>query len=139
MSVMESGALARVVKTHVAGDRTVHALKTFIVVEYVSAEESDDGTAYYLGDADGGTNNIEADADKVEQVMSATEMANPRIPAPDCILGAISDALCGMSEDGWESDETYRSSSSVDVSCMTDEGMRFNFTVNLVSVEKVQS
>lgn len=102
----------------------------FIVEDYVSAEEADDGIAFYWGSNNGGMNNVTCPASAVQLVKTAAEMAARRPPTPEAVarhLNAMGD------HEVFDVDETEPDGNSVLLVGTTPDGLRI--VVRLVVAE----
>jgi hypothetical protein len=132
---MKRGALARTVtetldvgRPSYFGTRLYPVGFEFEVEDYVSAEESEDGKAFYWGNAEGGGNNICVAAADVEQAKSAEEMAARVLPGAKELLDfAVSALLTGRDE--IEVTETSRSGGVIEGYGKTEDGLTFGFTM----------
>jgi hypothetical protein len=141
---MKQGALARVVKGTqdltsnsllggVLGHRQYPAGFEFEVEDFVSAEQSEDGRAFYWGNANGGGNNVCVLAADVEQVKTAEEMAMRALPEAKELLDFISSALL-TDRDGIRIDEVERSGGVIEAFGKTEEGLTFGFSFPVTEV-----
>ena len=101
---MLEGALARITETHDGLDnRTYYKDMTFTVDEFITAEEAEDGVAFYWGSSGYGFGDVAVEASKVEQVMSADEAKAREVPS----LAEVTEFLAGAAVSYGESD-TFR-------------------------------
>jgi hypothetical protein len=103
----------------------------FTVEEYISAEEAEDGTAFYWGSAQGGCNNVAAWASDIELVKTADEMAARRIPTVPEVVELISSALIGA-EGVHETDRD--GVSGVEVYARAENGLTYGFRVHVTDL-----
>jgi len=138
---IEHGARARLIEEYtfehaIGGPRTYPKGHEFEVTDYVSAEESEDGVAFYWGNTGGGFGNIAVPANLVEQAMSAEEMANRTPPSLATLTGLLHE-LCGQDGVGYTIDEVDGHGQPDGVAQVygeTDHGLRFGFTVTISNV-----
>lgn len=108
---------------------------TFEVEDYIPAEVSEDGRAFYYGSADGGVNNVTVYADVVEQVMSPEQTRARTVPTIDAIARALGSQMCGVTTDGFVTDETSQEGHGVVLIVgQTTEGLRFAAQVQVLAV-----
>jgi len=139
---MEHGARARLTEEYVfehaiGGPRTYPKGHEFEVTDYVSAEESEDGVAFYWGNSGGGFGNVAVPASLVEQVLTAEEMRN-RTPPSLAALTRVLHSLSGQDGVGFTLDEVDghgHPDGTVDVYGETSNGLRFGFTVTISNVQ----
>jgi hypothetical protein len=135
VTVIEEGARARLT-------RDVHDLAAgteFTVDEYleprpeVEREPDEIDAPHYYGSVNGGSYNLFAPADAVEQVMSAAAMQARRPPTARQLRDAISLDLLGRFADGdFVLDETDRDGErSLEVYGRTASGLPFGFRVTV--------
>lgn len=107
----------------------------FVVEDYVSAEQAEDGMAFYWGSSGGGCNNVAVPACSVEVAMTAEAMAARKLPSKAEFAQEISGDLCGLDGDLVTTDETEVDANQVMVYGETHEGLRFAARVVVVEVE----
>lgn len=141
---IESGAKARVVEATPdlsSPPRSFAKGYEFVVDDYVSAEESEDGQAFYWGSSVYGVGDVAVAASAVVKIMSASDMARRRPPTLAAIRRAVAcDLLIGHAAD-FTLDETDASGGGdeIDVYGETDDGLRFGFTLTVSNVYEVLS
>lgn len=111
---------------------------TFIVEEYVTAKESDDGKAFYWGNSrPGNMNDICAPADAVELVKSKAQMEARTIPTRNQILELLSSAVMD-SGNGFSINETNRDQANGMIECSgeTDDGLTFAFHLTVTNLQE---
>lgn len=138
---MKRGAIAQV--TTETENQLTHRLLPkgyrFEVEDYVSAEESEDGRAFYWGSADGGGNNVAVLAEFAEQVMSAEQASQRTIPTRPKLAKEIGAALVrdGGDRSGFaifECDGVTGDGVTTELFGKTDEGLSFGFRVRVEQV-----
>lgn len=130
---IEIGAMGRILRQTDNLDsrgRTYRRGETFVIEDYVSAEESEDGFAFYYGSHNEGFNNVCVRAKDVEQVMSAEEVHNRRPPSTKEILDAVASQMLG-SWGNLDIDESNKDTEAgvVEFYGSTTDGLRFSFTL----------
>lgn len=138
---MTEGTLARVTETHDGmGARTYYKDMTFMVDEYISAEEAEDGVAFYWGSSEYGYGDVAVEAGKVEQVMSADEARARKVPS----LAEVTQFLAGAAVSYGDGD-TFRVDGAeyfnkerglFSVEGKADNGLRFVAQVQVQFVEE---
>ena len=108
----------------------------FEVEEYATAEEAEASHGYYMGNGNGGFNNVEVREDHVELVRSAADMRGRMLPTP----AEIAEHLASESLGGWDGldiDEADYSATdgSFEIYGRTPEGLRFAAVVKVLQVE----
>lgn len=106
----------------------------FEVEDYVSAEDAEDGVAFYYGSNHGGFNNVVAAAGPVELVMTAEAMRARKVPT--CAEVARGLSLTGYHE-VFDADESEPDGDVVNVYGATPDGLRVAVTLHVVRVEQV--
>ena len=141
---MKQGTLARVtegcqdlVKNSllggVLGHRQYPAGFEFEVEDFVSAEQSEDGRAFYWGSAGGGGNNICVLAADVEQVKSTEEMDARALPEAKQLLDFICSAMLGDGE-GMTIEGMHMEDREIAGFGTTDDGLDFEFSIPLTEI-----
>lgn len=108
--------------------------KTFLIEDYVPADETDDGKAYYVGSADGGGGNIAVYAENVTLDLTPQQVADRRPPSAASIVQELD--LLGHF-DGFrtfEWDSYGKDDGTVHVVAETDDGLPFTFKVSVSDV-----
>lgn len=108
---------------------------TFIIEEYVLANESDDGKPFYWGNSrPGNMNDICAPADAVELVKSKAQMDARTIPTRAQLVGLLSSAVM-TSGNGFNINETDQDKATGVIECAgeTDDGLTFAFVITLTN------
>jgi hypothetical protein len=137
---IEIGAMGRMLRRteHLdGGGRSYNRGDTFIIDDYVSAEESEDGYAFYYGSRNEGYGNVCVRARDVEQVMTVEEVRRRELPSTKELLDAVSFQMLG----GWgdiDIDETYKDPEAgvVELYGQTAEGLRFVFTLSVQDIQR---
>ena len=129
------GSLLRVTETHTMDGEVIHAGSEFVVEEFVPAGDPEEDYLpydWYMGNADGGFNNREAAADKVELVKSAAQMHARRIPTTEAIIRELDclDDYEGFQIDAADSPD----GASREISGRTDDGLLFACTITVSNV-----
>ena len=137
---IEIGAMARMLRETENLDgrgRTYRRGDTFIIEDYVSAEESEDGIPFYYGSSNDGINNVCVLARDVEQVLSVEEVRSRKIPSVKEILDVVASNMLGSSN-GIDIDESYKDPDAgvVEFYGQTDEGLSFAFTLSVGSIQR---
>lgn len=108
----------------------------FEVEDYVSAEDAEDGVAFYWGSTNGNLNNVTAAASAVELVKTAEQMRDRSVPTPTAMAHALGLSLLG--DHGLlEADETEVDDDCVLIYGETPDGLRAEVRVKVVSVYRV--
>lgn len=131
----ETGTLLRVTETHDVDGTSIGKGEEFTVSDFWPGGDPDEGFIpfpFYCGDANGGSNNRQAAADKVELVKTAEQMAARRVPTPEAIIAELT---CLGDYDGFRTDEADRpAGASREISGITDDGLPFAFTITVSNV-----
>jgi hypothetical protein len=133
---IESGALARTTQAFFEDGYAYGKGVEFEVEEYATAEEADASHGYYMGNQDGGFNNMEVREDHAELVRSAADMNARTIPTPAELAEHIaSESLGGFDIDLDQADYSAKDG-TFEVYGKTADGLRFGATVRVLSVER---
>jgi hypothetical protein len=103
----------------------------FEVEDYVTAEQAEDGVAFYWGSRHGGINNVTAAASSIEVVRTAEQMRARRVPTCEEVARGLS--LLG-DHDTFDCDETEPDGSLVTCYGATPDGLRVAVEVRVVGV-----
>lgn len=119
-----------------AKDRTYPKGFTFIVEDYVAAEEAEDGNAFYWGSTNEGFNNVNFFATDVEQVKTAEEVAARPLPTPQQLAALLGSGIGSFDDDEFELVAADYSDGEglVEFDGLTAEGLPFSFTVQVTDV-----
>lgn len=138
---LTEGTLARITETHVGLDnRNNYKDTTFVVDEFISAEEAEDGVAFYWGSSEYGYGNVAVEATKVAQVMSADEARARKVPSLAEVTRFLAGAAVSYGDgdtfrvDGAEYFDRERGVFSVEGKA--DNGLRFVAQVQVQFVEE---
>jgi hypothetical protein len=138
---MKQGALARVIENTVNLCNPAIAVPKgaeFIVDDYVSDADAEDGVGFYWGNWHGGYGNLAVAGFKVEQVKSAEEMAARRIPLPQEVAKQIGHHLMLGSYEGFDVFEVEGATDrEVELYGRTNDGLSFGFRVRVEAVWQV--
>lgn len=109
------------------------------VEEFVTAEEAEDGTAFYWGSARGGMNNVVFRHEDVEVVRTASQQANREAPSREALLRAVGSMIITGDSDGIRVTETGYDAEkgAIEVVAITDEGLEFTFHLFADSIARV--
>lgn len=109
----------------------------FTVEDYIPAEESEDGKAFYYGSTGDNINNVVVAAEDVIEVRSLEEMRARTIPTPAEVLTEIGSNLMGFC-DGFSitGSDTDIENNSVYYEATADNGLDFSFTITLTELER---
>lgn len=109
----------------------------FTIDDFVSAEESEDGVAFYNGSARGGFGNVWIEADSVDVEMTADEARARKVPSLKEVRRFVA-GLCGETGETFDIDESDYSGTGNRVSLYgeTDDGLRFAITLAVESIEE---
>lgn len=137
---IEPYAMARLTETarNLTGGRASWpAGMKFLIDDYVPAEESEDGRAFYWGSALGGSGNVAFYADVVALEMTRAQVEDRRPPTPAEIIRALRllDDYDTFETD--ESDTGGMPEGAAEVVGTTSAGLRFAFTVTISDVREV--
>lgn len=137
---IEIGAMARMLRETENLDgrgRTYRRGDTFVIEDYVSAEESEDGIPFYYGSRNDGINNVCVRARDVEQIRTAKEMQSRKVPSAKEILDVVASNMLGDSG-GFDIDESYKDPDAgvVEFYGETAEGLRFAFTLAVQDIQR---
>lgn len=106
----------------------------FEVEDYVSAEEAEDGVAFYWGSNNGGSNNVTAAAAGLEVVRTAEEMRARTIPTCEEVARGLN--LLG-DHDVFDADEIEPEGAHVILYGSTPDGLRVAVDVKVCGVTRV--
>lgn len=128
------GSLVRVIEDHEVDGSWVYKGAEYTVTEFVPAGDPEDDELpydwYWVEDAYG--SNREVRADKVELVKTAEQMAARRIPTAEQIIAQLH---CLGDYEGFELNAADSPDiDSREISGMTDDGLRFAFTITVSSI-----
>lgn len=134
---IEAGALARITRD-IRDEENSRDRKKGDLVEiecYVSAEESEDGIAFYWASSNGtgNVNDVCIDADAVEIAKTADQMSARRIPSVEELRAYLGSALLGDT-DTFNVTETDRDGNGVEIAGKTNDGLRFAATIQITSI-----
>jgi hypothetical protein len=103
----------------------------FEVEDFVSAEDAEDGVAFYWGNADGGFNNVTVPADAVELVRTVEQQNARMLPSREELISFLGSTL--LSDCGFFSiNETNRDGeAAMEVFGETAEGLTFGFRLHV--------
>lgn len=105
------------------------------VEDYVTAEEAEDGVAFYYGSNDGGYNNVDCPAAEVlEVIRTAEEQRNRKVPTPEEIARHL-DVL--RDHDLFDCDETEPDGTAVQCYGVTPDGLRVAVRLRVEAVDRV--
>lgn len=132
------GAMARITEDHQGVDRFFNKGDTFIVEEYVSAEENTSEEApgaFYMGSDELGYFNIEVDAEYVELAMTVEEVAARRAPTKEELAEVIQSAVMGIWGDGIRVHTGNMGENGfMGFDATTDDGVEFGFTLEITDI-----
>ena len=138
--MIQRGALARVLRDTpdlVNEGNTFREGLEFEVEDYATAEQSEDGKAFYYGSTGDNYNDVCVYEEDVEEARSLEEMRARTIPAPSEILNSLSSSFWG-SNDGFDINlsTTNTTDNSIEFEGTTKEGLHFGFTFKLTELEQ---
>lgn len=113
----------------------LRAGQTFTVEDYVPAEETEDGKAYYIGSSQHGSGDVIAYPSAVELHMTREQAESRKPPSPTEIVRQL--RLLDW-HDGFETDESNVAGmppGSIEVYGSADNGLRFRFVVTVSDVQ----
>lgn len=139
MEVIPKGAMAKVTQAHDAGeDKIVSDGTLFVVYDYVSSADSEDGQAYYVGHGNGGWCNVTALAAHVEQVLTPKEVASRKPPTKNKLANALISSVLGsygsfsihMGGPAYDDEVEFEGTTST--------GLEFGFTIKITDVGEIE-
>lgn len=97
-----------------------------IVEDYVSAEDAEDGHAFYWASSNGGLNNVVIAAEHAQLMKTPKQLAQSRVPSTEVLKEYLGSALLGDG-DSFDITETDRSEDerTVAIYGRTDDGLSF--------------
>jgi hypothetical protein len=138
---LEVGALARITRDIAPtefSEKLYKAGKEFIVEDYVSATDSEDGVPFYWGSSHktGNMHDVVVVADAVELVKSSAEMAARTLPTPASIAKYLASEALGFGGDDFAFNEADYSAGdgSFEIYGRTTEGLPLGVTVKVIRV-----
>lgn len=139
---LAEGALARLTRDlepMSQHERRQRAGLLFRIEDYVTAEQSEDGVAFYWGSSNTGINDVCVPADAVEQVMTPQQARARRPPGLPSLLRYLGSALLDDGDDFkiHETNQREEHDRSVTAYGTTDDGIRFAVVVAVESVMEV--
>jgi hypothetical protein len=139
VDIIPEGAMAKVVQAHDSGeDYIVRDGTKFIVYVYVSAEQSEDGQAYYVGHSNGGWCNITALAGYVVQVMTPEQVKNRKIPTANKLANSLISSITGSYGPFFIHTGGPARGNEVEFEGTTSEGLEFGFKVSITELGQVE-
>jgi hypothetical protein len=137
MEKIEQGAMARTTQAWNENGYNYAEGLEFQVEYYATAEEadSDDGMGYYLGNRDGGFNNVEVREDHIELVRSAQEMGQRKLPTPQEVAEVIADEVMGFNDLNIDEADYSDPNGSLELVGTTPEGLRFVAYVKVLAID----
>jgi len=132
---LPEGTKVRVTRT-TDHPRAAHASTEFLVEDYVSATDAEDGVAFYIGSTVNGCSSVDANADAIEIVMTAEQMAARALPSMAAVrryVGNLAGDVDGFEVNGSEP----VGDNLVELHGETDDGLPFTVTVEIKSIVQV--
>lgn len=134
---LPAGTLARAkgISRDVDIQRIIDRNTLFVIEDYVSAADAEDGITFYWASSDGtgSVNDIAIEARFVELVKTAEQMNARRIPNVDELRAYLGSALLGDA-DTFDVTETDRDGNGVEIAGKTHDGLRFAATIQITSI-----
>jgi hypothetical protein len=138
MEKIEQGAMARTTQAWNENGYNYPEGIEFEVEEYATAEEaeSEDGFGYYMGNRNGGFNNVEVREDHVALVRSAQEMAARQVPTLAEVAECIASEMMGFNDLNIDEADYSSQNGYLELYGKTDEGLRFAVAVKVLDVQE---
>lgn len=131
---IEAGALARIIRGGNTG-------REFIVEDYVSAEDSEDGIPFYWGSSHktGNMNDVTVAATDVELVKSGADMAARTLPSAQQIAQHLGSEALGFGSGEFSFSEADYSAAdgSLELYGRTADGLPMSVTVKVIRIVQV--
>lgn len=116
--------------------RAAHVGTEFLVDDYISATDADDGVAFYIGTTADLCSSVDANADAIEVVMTAEQMDARALPSMAAVRRYV--GSLAADGDGFEVTESEPAGDNlVELHGRTDDGLRFTVTVEVKSIVQV--
>ena len=134
--IIPEGSLVRITSSAAYVETPQYPWPTATINEYIPAEQTEDGKAFYIASA--GTdnyNNVDLWPEHLVIEKTVTEMNAREIPSATTILDAISSNLLD-SYFGFELSETFASTGEIEVFGETDDGLSFGFTLVISGLDQ---
>lgn len=141
--IIEEGALARITRdiTDEYSKRQYRKGHEFIVEDYVSAEESEDGIPFYWGSThkSGNINDVVVVHDAVELVKSSADLAARTLPSAKAIAAYLAGEALGFGGDDFSFREADYSAGdgSLELYGRTADGLPMGVTVKVIRIVQV--
>lgn len=136
-NILESGALAKITNdsTKEWEGASYKAGRLIEIEDFVSAEEAEDGIAFYWASSHGtgNMNDICVAAEHLEVVKTAEQMSARRIPTMEELRDFLGSALLGNG-DTFDITETDRDGAGVEIAGKTRDGLRFAATIQITTI-----
>lgn len=134
---IEIGALARTTDHgYHWDDNYVDGMK-FVVEDYVSAEEAEDGVAFYYGSHSDGMNNVTVLEEHAELALSKSQMGQRQLPSKESLQQAFAFELLGSWDEYSISEADHSEPGVIDLLGETEDGLPFSVKVYIGEVHHV--
>jgi hypothetical protein len=139
---IEVGALCRITQnTTIDGDYPFKAGKEFVVEDYVSEADSEDGIPFYWGSSHktGNMNDVVVRAEYVELVKSRADMEARTLPPAASIAQYLATEALGFGGENFSFDEADYAAGdgSFEIYGRTTEGLPLGVTVKVIRIVQV--
>ena len=143
-TIFPEGTLVKVTKENASLDDSHLRVDQLLEVEFfVSAEESEDGVAFYGANKPNFGGFVAVSPDAIEQHMTPEEVANRKPPSTQAIRELVASGVMRMYDEGYDKeaelsftvDETnWDGEAAMEVYGETEQGLRFGFRVTIGDV-----